>query len=93
MDDPTLVRRFGLIEQQLRLISEHLGIPCPSFASDGLASTAPSGAGSMAPSTMDGVPEEVVELARAGRTTEAVSRLRALTGASLLEAKRTVDSL
>ncbi|HXZ57314.1 MAG TPA: hypothetical protein VEG40_07010 [Gaiellaceae bacterium] len=47
----------------------------------------------MAPSTVDGVPEEVVELARAGRTTEAVSRLRALTGASLLEAKRTVDSL
>jgi large subunit ribosomal protein L7/L12 len=92
MDDPTLVRRFGLIEQQLRLISEHLGIPCPSFASDGLAS-APSGAESMAPSTAGGVPEEVVELARAGHKTEAVSRLRTLTGASLLEAKRTVDSL
>ena len=40
-----------------------------------------------------GVPDEVVELARAGDTTKAISMLRMMTGATLLEAKKIVDSL
>jgi ribosomal protein L7/L12 len=35
----------------------------------------------------------VLELARAGKETHAISRLRQLTGMSLVEAKRTVDGL
>jgi ribosomal protein L7/L12 len=37
-----------------------------------------------------GLPPEVVELARAGKTLEAVKRYRALTGASLDQAKNAV---
>jgi hypothetical protein len=36
VDDAQLATRFGAIEQQLGLISQHLGIDCPPFASDGL---------------------------------------------------------
>jgi ribosomal protein L7/L12 len=39
------------------------------------------------------VPVEVVELARAGRKTEAVTRYRELTGMTLVEAKSVVDGL
>jgi ribosomal protein L7/L12 len=39
------------------------------------------------------VPVEVVELAQAGRTTEAVKRYRELTGTTLVEAKNVVDAL
>jgi ribosomal protein L7/L12 len=83
VDDALLARRFEAIERQLRLISEQLGIDCPPFAGDALA---PAGSG-------PGLPGEVVELARAGHTTQAISRMRQLTGASLLEAKRAVDAL
>ena len=31
MDDAALARRFGAIEAQLALISEHLGLECPPF--------------------------------------------------------------
>ena len=81
MDDAQLAKRFDLIEQQLRTLSEHLGISCPPFAGDGASAGAPA------------VPDEVVALAQAGKETEAVSLLRQLTGATRLEAKRTVDSL
>ncbi len=94
-DDLQLARRFGAIEQQLRLLSEHLGVRCPAFASDGLTPDAegPAGQAKSAASATPRVPAEVVDLARAGHTTEAISRLRHLTGATLLEAKRAVDSL
>jgi len=95
VDDAQLARRFGVIEQQLRLVSERLGIPCPSFASDGLTSDDPGQIGSVraAPGVASGVPAEVIELAQAGQTTQAISRLRHLTGATLIEAKRIVDAL
>ena len=86
MDDAQLARRFGAIESQLRRISEHLGIDCPAFA--GTAET-PRGE----PAESADLPVEVVELARAGHATQAVSKLRELTGATLLEAKRAVDAL
>jgi ribosomal protein L7/L12 len=78
MDDAALARRFGAIEEQLKLISEHLGLASPPFAG-----TAGDGA----------VPADVLELARGGKETQAISRLRQLTGMSLLEAKRVVDGL
>jgi ribosomal protein L7/L12 len=84
VDDAQLARRFGLIEQQLRALSEHLGVECPVFASDGSPAGAAAG---------PAVPAAVLELARAGKSTQAISEFRKLTGASLLEAKRVVDSL
>jgi ribosomal protein L7/L12 len=39
------------------------------------------------------VPAEVLELARSGKSIQAISAFRRLTGASLVEAKRVVDSL
>jgi ribosomal protein L7/L12 len=81
MDDPTLMTRFAAIEAQLRVISDHLGIACPPFASDVVTAGA------------SGLPTEVLELAQAGHTTQATARLRELTGASLLEAKRAIDAL
>jgi hypothetical protein len=77
MDDEQLAQRFGAIERQLRMISVHLGVDCPPFPSDG----------------QSGLPADIVELARSGHKIEAIKRLRALTGASLLEAKNAVDAL
>jgi ribosomal protein L7/L12 len=91
MDDATLARRFAQIEEQLRVISDHLGIECPPFAST--TSQALDAATLDAESSSSGLPPEVVELARAGHKTEAVSRLRHLTGATMLEAKSAVDAL
>ena len=82
MDDAQLARRFGLIEQQLRALSEHLGVPCPAFASDGVpdAGRADGGSGMGAspgtPTGPPGVPAEVLELAQAGKTMQAISLLR-----------------
>jgi ribosomal protein L7/L12 len=92
MDDAQLATRLGAIERQLRLVSEQLGVDCPPFASDGLASQAEA-SGDARPADQSALPAEVVDLARTGHKTEAISRLRHLTGASLLEAKRAVDAL
>jgi ribosomal protein L7/L12 len=80
MDDAALAQRFGAIEQQLKVISEHLGVECPPFAG-----TAGDGDGA--------VPAEVLELARGGKEIQAIGRLRQLTGMTLVEAKRIVDGL
>ena len=61
MDDAALARRFGAIEAQLALISEHLGLECPPF---------PAATGS----TDGGVPAEVLELARGGKEIQAILR-------------------
>ena len=97
MDDEQLAQRFGAIERQLRILSVHLGVDCPPFPSDGLTTdgepanswSSARGAGSPQP----GLPADIVELAQSGHKIEAIKRLRALTGASLLEAKRAVDAL
>jgi ribosomal protein L7/L12 len=98
MDDVQLAKRFEVIERQLRIVSEHLGVDCPPFASDGVPTEAQRAADGLRPTTStegnpSALPHEVVDLARAGDTTEAISKLRHLTGATLLEAKRTVDAL
>jgi ribosomal protein L7/L12 len=94
MDDSQLMRRLQLIEQQPRVLSEHLGVPCPAFASDGVHAD-PQIAGVPGPVTAaaSSVPAEVLELARTGKSIQAISAFRRLTGASLVEAKRVVDSL
>lgn len=83
MDDAQLAHRFSILEAQVKLLSDHLGIPCPPMAG---APPAPADAG-------DQASNEVVEFARAGKTTQAISLHRKLTGASLLEAKNFVESL
>lgn len=98
MDDAQLAQRFAVIERQLARVSQQLRIDCPQFVgaaltgglapSDDLAQTSP-----LLSSTPPTLPDEVVALARAGHHTQAVSLLRGLTGASLLEAKRAVDAL
>jgi ribosomal protein L7/L12 len=85
MEDPVLDRRLALLEQQVRVLSEKLGVPCPTFWSEGAlhAPTPVSG----------GVPAEVVDLVRAGKNIAAISLLRQLTGMGLREAKDVVDSI
>jgi ribosomal protein L7/L12 len=91
VDEAQLIRRFERIEQQIRLLSERLGVECPTFASD--RPHADANAAAVAAPEESGVPAEVVELARAGKSTQAISTFRKLTGATLLEAKRVVDAL
>ena len=78
-------RRLGLLEEQVRVLSEALGVPCPAFTSD-VGSAAPARQGR-------GVPAEVVSLARSGNAIAAIKLLREITGADLREAKAIVDSL
>jgi len=76
-------RRLALIEQQVRLLSERAGVPCPPFVSDMDISARVDGS----------VPAEVVSLARAGNAIAAIKLYRELTGAGLREAKNVIDSL
>jgi large subunit ribosomal protein L7/L12 len=77
-------RRLGMLEEQVRVLSEALGVPCPAFTSD---------VGSLASTQQGGVPAEVVSLARSGNKIAAIKLLREITGADLREAKDVVDSL
>jgi ribosomal L7/L12-like protein len=74
-------RRLALLEQQVRLLSQSVGLPCPPFASDIGSAGHP------------GVPAEVVDLARGGNAIAAIKLYRELTGAGLREAKDVVDSI
>jgi large subunit ribosomal protein L7/L12 len=78
-------RRLALLEDQVRGLSEAVGVPCPPFAGD-VVTTVPG-------QHVDGVPAEVVALARAGNAIAAIKLLRELTGAGLREAKAVVESL
>jgi ribosomal protein L7/L12 len=35
MDDSSLIRRLAVLEQQVRLLSQTVGVTCPAFPSDG----------------------------------------------------------
>ena len=87
MDDIQLAKRFAALEAQVKLLSDQAGLACPPFPGAGGAAD-----GQSSPATSQ-MPDEVVALARAGKTTQAISAYRRLTGASLLEAKRTVEDL
>jgi large subunit ribosomal protein L7/L12 len=78
-------RRLGMLEQQVRVLSEALGVPCPAFTSDAGATVQVPGGGA--------VPAEVASLARSGNAIAAIKLLREITGADLREAKAIVDSL
>jgi ribosomal protein L7/L12 len=89
MDDAQLARRFEMLEAQVKLLSDHLGLASPPYP--GAVPGATPSDGASAPSGQ--VPEEVMELVRSGKTTQAISLYRRLTGASLLEAKTIVEGL
>jgi large subunit ribosomal protein L7/L12 len=88
MDDAQLAHRFSILEAQVKLLSEHLGVPCPA-----MAGAADGGRDTALPDANGGASDEVAELARAGKMTQAISLHRRLTGASLLEAKQFVENL
>jgi hypothetical protein len=87
MNDPQLEQRLAAIEHQLRLVSDHLGIPCPPFPSE---FGPPPG---FAAGPTGGMPPDVVELARSGNAIGAIKRYREITGASLSEAKDAIDRI
>ncbi|OBI87583.1 hypothetical protein [Mycobacterium sp. 1245805.9] len=84
MEDPHIYRRLALLEQQVRLLSDRLGVPCPTFGSD---------VGATSGVLENGVPSEVVALARSGNAIAAIKLYQKLTGAGLREAKDIVDNL
>jgi ribosomal protein L7/L12 len=84
MEDPHIYRRLALLEQQVRLLSDRLGVPCPTFGSD---------VGTTSGVIENGVPSEVVALARSGNAIAAIKLYQKLTGAGLREAKDIVDNL
>lgn len=86
MDDPQLASRLAAIEHQLRVISDHLGIPCPAFASE--FGPPPGWA-----SPQRGLPPDVQALKQSGNVIGAIKRYREITGVGLAEAKAAVESL
>jgi len=72
-----LADRLERLEQQVALISEHLQLPFPAADADATAD----------------VPEEVVELARAGRRVEAIKRYGDLTGIGISTATSVVNAI
>lgn len=79
-----LTQRLAAIEAQLVALSQAAGVPCPSFPSTVLQGGGPPPSDPLA---------EVVALARAGRTIDAIKRFRELTGAGLHEAKQAVEAM
>jgi len=92
MDDAQLARRFEMLEAQVKVLSDHLGLSSPPFPG-AVAPSIPADDTSASAATSGQVPDEVLELARAGKTTQAISLYRRLTGTTLLEAKTIVESL
>jgi ribosomal protein L7/L12 len=84
MDDMQMIQRLAALEAQVLLLSQHVGVPCPTFASTGpqFGHTSP----------LDPL-GEVAALAREGRKIDAIKRYRELTGADLGEAKRAVEAM
>jgi large subunit ribosomal protein L7/L12 len=85
MEDPVLYRRLALLEHQVRLLSEKLGVPCPTLGNEAALNSPLPFSG--------GVPAEVLDLVRAGKTIAAINLLRQLTGMGLREAKDVVESI
>ena len=97
MDELQVIQRLAIIEAQVLLLSQHLGVPCPAFVSTVLQG-APMGtpsfaAGGPPPPPQPAYINEVVALARAGNTIGAIKLFRESTGCSLLEAKQAVEKI
>jgi len=102
MDELQVITRLAAIEAQLTLVSQHLGIPCPPFASTVLQGDSyPSPMSAPVGPPVGGPPHpmqpayvaEVIALKRAGNTIGAIKAFREATGASLLEAKTAVENI
>ena len=90
MEDALIAERFARLEAQVKMLSDQLGVACPPF----LGAMVPSDPSlARMPAAPSGVPAEVLDLAREGKTIHAISALRRLTGATLAEAKRIVENL
>jgi ribosomal protein L7/L12 len=68
-------QRLAAIEEQLKLLSESVGIPYSTFSEE------------------QEVPDEVVQLAAAGKKLDAVKRYRELTGADADRARDVIAGL
>jgi ribosomal protein L7/L12 len=77
VDDSQIYRRFAELEQRLAVVEAQLGMPR---------------AAERAPDPV-GVTPEIRQLVGEGNLIEAIKRYRAATGASLVDAKHTVEGL
>lgn len=77
IDASDVYQRIRILEGQVAFLAQRLGVELPDEAA--LATTS--------------VPQEVVDLVRAGDTMGAIQRYRHLTGCDLREAKDVVDGL
>jgi ribosomal protein L7/L12 len=97
MDELQIIQRLAIIEAQLLLVSQHLGIACPPFPSTVLQGapmgTPPAPGFGPPPAPQPAYVAEVIALARAGKTIDAIKLFRASTGASLVEAKEAVEKI
>lgn len=75
-----LQRIFGRINERIRAVEEHLVVLSEKA---GVPYALPS----------EGAPKEVIELARAGKTLEAIKKYRELTSADFETAKVAVESI
>lgn len=91
MDDAQLAKRFSALEAQVKLLSDQAGVACPPFVG-AVATAGGTSEGQSVPGTSQ-IPDEVVALVRAGKTTQAISTYRRMTGATLVEAKTIVERL
>jgi len=89
LDDETRAA-FEQVNSRLDYIEEHIAAMSKYGAQ---LPYAPMGREDHRPSDPDHVPQEVIDLARAGNRKEAITRYRALTAASPQEAIAIVDGL
>jgi ribosomal protein L7/L12 len=82
MNELEIHQRLAALEAQVALLSQHAGVACPPF-----------GGGPQGGRTVIDPLAEVAELARAGRTLDAIRRYRELTDAGLADAKRAVEAM
>ena len=85
MTEAELTKAINRIDKRLDWIEESLGrLPELRYVPMGRSDTRPDEAG---------VPEDVAELARAGKTIDAIKRYRELTGVDFAHARQVIDSL
>jgi hypothetical protein len=85
MTEAELTKAVNRLDKRLDWIEESLGrVVGLQYVPMGRSDTRPDAAG---------VPAEVVELARVGKTMEAVARYRELTGVDFVHARQVIDSL
>jgi hypothetical protein len=90
MDDGAFQAALNQINERLDYIEDH--IVSMSHAGARLIYV-PMGRAEHRPTDPSDVPDEVVELARAGKRKDAIVRYRALTGADVQQAQTVVDGL